>query len=111
MPSVQLSEMQDAVAAMRPRDTLGIPLGPGQPTGFLHALDGRDDWEELVVAGALLCDLFEVFTKPGVRYRSGFFGPAERFLLASGADVQFVPADFRRFEPIAAALRPRVMAT
>lgn len=111
MPSVQLSEMEDAVAAMRPRDTLGLPLGPGQPTGFLHALNARDDWEELVVAGALLCDLFEVFTKPGVRYRSGFFGPAERFLLASGADVQFVPADFRRFEPIAAALRPRVMAT
>jgi acyl-CoA hydrolase len=42
---------------------------------------------------------------------SGFFGPAERFLHDSGADVQFVPADFRRFEPILQLLRPRVMAT
>ena len=41
-------------------------------------------------------DLFGVLTKPGVSFRSGFYGPAERFLIASGADVQFVPADFRR---------------
>jgi acyl-CoA hydrolase len=108
---VKPSTIEDAVAALRPRDTLGLPLGPGQPTAFLHALSGRDDWEDLVVSGALLCDLFEVFTKPGVHYRSGFFGPAERFLLASGADVQFIPADFRRFEPIAEQLRPRVFAT
>ncbi len=111
MPRVQPTRMEEAVAALRRRDTLGIPLGPGQPAAFLHALNERDDWEQLEVAGALLCDLFEVFTKPGVHYRSGFFGPAERFLLASGADVEFVPADFRRFGPVAAQLRPRVVAT
>ena len=46
-----------------------------------------------------------------MHYRSGFFGPAERFLRDSGADVQYVPADFRRFAPIIEALAPRVMAT
>jgi len=103
--------MSDAVAAIRPRDTLTIPLGPGQPTGFLHALGERDDWEQLDVMGALLVDLFTVFTKANVHYRSGFFGPAERFLLASGADVQFIPADFRRFAPVGEKFAGRVVTT
>jgi acyl-CoA hydrolase len=103
--------MEEAVAVLRPRDTLGIPLGPGQPPGFLHALGARDDWEELTVFGALLGDLYEVFTRKGVRYLSGFFGPAERFLLESGAVVEFVPADFRRFIPVAERFHPRVVAT
>jgi acyl-CoA hydrolase len=49
--------------------------------------------------------------RAGVHYRSGFFGPAERFLRDAGASVDFVPADFRRFEPVLHHLRPRVMAT
>lgn len=103
--------MSDAVAAVRPRDTLTIPLGPGQPAGFLHALGERDDWEQLDVMGALLIDLFTVFTKPNVHLRSGFFGPAERFLVASGADVQFLPADFRRFAPVGERFAGRVVTT
>jgi acyl-CoA hydrolase len=103
--------MEEAVAAIRPRDRLMVPLGPGQPTGFLHALGERDDWEHLEIMGALLVDLFDVFTKPNVRYLSGFYGPAERFLLASGADVEFIPADFRRFGPVAELLAPRVVTT
>jgi acyl-CoA hydrolase len=103
--------MEDAVAALRARDALAIPLGPGQPTAFLHALGDRDDWVDLEIIGGLLVDLFAVFTKPNVHYRSGFFGPAERFLSANGADVQFVPADFRRFGPIAQQRRCRVVAT
>ena len=103
--------MEQAVARMRPHDSLGIPLGPGQPPGFLHALGARDDWEELTVFGALLGDLYEVFTRKGVRYLSGFYGPAERFLVDSGADIEFIPADFRRFIPVAERLHPRVVAT
>jgi acyl-CoA hydrolase len=103
--------MDEAVAALRPRDTLTIPLGPGQPTAFLHALGARNDWECLDVLGALLVDLFEVFTQPNVHYRTGFFGPAERFLRASGADIQYVPADFRRFGPLAEQTGSRVVAT
>lgn len=110
MPPRLLSPAE-AAALVRPRDSLGIPLGPGQPSSFLHALGDRDDWVELTVFGALLVDLYSVFTKPGVRYLSGFFGPAERFLVDSGARVEFIPADFRRFTRIAEQLAPRVVAT
>jgi acyl-CoA hydrolase len=101
----------EAAVRIRATDTLGIPLGPGQPVAFLHALGDRDDWVDLEVSGALLVDLYAVFTKANVRFLSGFFGPAERFLRDSGADVQFVPADFRRFAPILEQRAPRVMAT
>jgi len=103
--------MEEAVAMLRPKDSLGVPLGPGQPPGLLHALGARDDWEELTVFGALLGDIYELFTRRGVRYLSGFYGPAERFLVDSGADVEFIPADFRRFIPVAERLHPRVVAT
>jgi acyl-CoA hydrolase len=105
------SEMSDAVAAIRSVDTLAVPLGPGVPGGFLHALGERTDFEGLEVFGALLPDLYQVFMHPHVHYRSGFFGPAERFLRDAGASVDFVPADFRRFEPVLQHLKPRVMAT
>lgn len=102
---------QEAAARLRPTDTLGIPLGPGQPGALLHALGERDDWVDLTVGGALLVDLYQLFLHPSVHHQSGFFGPAERFLIASGADIQFVPADFRRFAPVLERTRPRVMAT
>ena len=101
----------DAAALLRPVDTLAVPLGPGAPGGLLHALGNRDDWQALEVFGALLLDFFAVFTKPGVRLRSGFFGPAERALRDAGANVEFIPADFRRFVTIAEQFAPRVMAT
>ena len=91
----------DAAALLRPVDTLAIPLGPGAPGGLLHALGERDDWQALEVFGALLLDYYTVFTRPGVRLRSGFFGPAERALREAGAKVEFIPADFRRFVTIA----------
>jgi acyl-CoA hydrolase len=105
-----ITSMEAAVAAVRPRDRLAIPLGPGQPGAFLHALGERDDFEQLEVFGALLVDLYAVFTKPGVRLLSGFYGPAERFLRDSGANVEFIPSDFRRFSPIVERFHPRVIA-
>lgn len=108
MPTVEMSE---AVALIRAVDTLAVPLGPGVPGGFMHALGERDDFENLAVFGALMPDLYAVLTKPGVHYRSGFYGPAERFLRDTGASLEYVPADFRRFEPVLEALAPRVMAT
>jgi acyl-CoA hydrolase len=103
--------MSEAVAAVRSDDTLAVPLGPGVPGGFIHALGERDDFTHLEVFGALLPDLYQLFMHPGVHYRSGFFGPAERFLRDAGASIDFVPADFRRFDPILHHLAPRVMAT
>ena len=102
---------KDAAALVRATDSLAIPLGPGQPGGFLHALGEEDRFESLTVSGALLTDLFALFTLPGVRLLSGFYGPAERFLRESGSDVHFVPGDFRRFGVILERLHPRVMAT
>ncbi len=99
----------EAAALVRPRDTVGFGLGPGNPDAFLTALGQRDDWERLVFGGALLLGYYTVFTKPGVSYRSGFFGPAERVLLAEGHDIQLVPGGFRQFAPILARLAPRIM--
>ena len=33
---------EEAAALLEPADTLGIPLGPGQPPAFLHALGERE---------------------------------------------------------------------
>lgn len=101
----------EAAALVRDRDTLGLGLGPGQPPAFLHALGARERFDELTVFGALLGGAYALFTRPGVHLRSGFLGPVERALQASGADVAFVPADFRRFVHVARSLAPRVMAT
>lgn len=100
-----------AAAVVRERDTLALPLGPGQPPAFLHALGEREAFEELVVFSALLVGLFQVFTRPGVRLLSGFYGPVERGLREAGHDVRFVPADFRRFRQIARQFEARVCAT
>lgn len=102
---------QEAAALIRSKDSLALPLGPGQPAALLEALGEEDRFEDLVVSTALLTNLYGLFTLPNVHLLSGFYGPAERFLRESGADVQFVPADFRRFGVILQRLRPRVMAT
>jgi acyl-CoA hydrolase len=103
--------VEDAAALVRATDTMAAPLGPGAPAAFLHALGARDDWVHLEVFGGLLLDVYTLFTKPGVRYLSGFFGPAERLLIEAGADIEFVPADFRRFATLAERFAPRVMTT
>ena len=102
----------EAAALVQSRDSLAIPLGPGAPGQFLHALAGaRDEWDDLQLFGALMPDLYEVLLRPGVSMQSGFFGPAERFMIAGGARIEFVPADFRRFAPVLEQISPRVMAT
>ena len=74
---------EQAAARLATADTLGIPLGPGQPPAFLRALGEREDWTDLRVYGALLAVLTELFSRPGVHYLSGFFGPLERALRSS----------------------------
>lgn len=108
---MRVLSLAEAAALVRPDDTLAVPLGPGQPPAFLHALSARDDWRGLRVFAALLIDAFPLFTRPGVKLLSGFFGPVERALRGAGHDVEFVPADFRRFANLAHTMAPRVMAT
>ena len=107
----ELLTAADAAARVNPADALGIPLGPGQPPQFLAALGDRDDWTELRIYGALALAWSEAYMHPNVHYLSGFFGPVERTLRDSGANISFAPADFRRFEPLLEAEAPRVMAT
>lgn len=101
----------EAAARLDPADTLGIPLGPGQPPAFLRALGERTDWADLRVYGALLAVGTELFSRSGVHYLSGFFGPLERALSDAGADIEFTPADFRRFGPLLERQSPHVMTT
>ncbi|MFI5026159.1 MAG: acetyl-CoA hydrolase/transferase family protein [Solirubrobacterales bacterium] len=101
----------EAAGLLQPTDTLGIPLGTGQPAAFLAALGERDDWEDLRVYGALLLVGTKLFNHPRVHYLSGFFGPIERALREAGSNISFVPADFRRFAPLLEEQAPRVMAT
>ena len=93
------------------RDSIGLPLGTGQPPAFLRALGERTDWEDLRVAGALLAVATNLFSHPRVHYLSGFFGPIERALREAGANISFAAADFRRLAPLLEATCPAVMAT
>ncbi|HEY1830941.1 MAG TPA: acetyl-CoA hydrolase/transferase C-terminal domain-containing protein [Acidimicrobiales bacterium] len=99
----------EAVAHLRARDVIGFGLGPANPDAFLTALNTRTDWEDLILGGALLLNYYEVLTQPGVSYRCGFFGPAERVLLAQGHRIEHVPSGFRQFAPVLAKFAPRVM--
>lgn len=102
---------EQAAARLKPKDSLGMPLGPGQPPAFLRALGEREDWTNLRVYGALLAVGTELFSRTGVAYLSGFFGPLERALRDAGANIEFTPADFRRFGPLLERQAPRVMTT
>ncbi|MDT5099444.1 MAG: hypothetical protein QOC76_3181 [Mycobacterium sp.] len=102
---------EQAAARLDTDDTLGMPLGPGQRPAFLRALGEREDWTDLRVYGALLAVGTELFSRPGVHYVSGFYGPLERALRDMGGDIEFTPADFRRFGPLLEAQSPRVMTT
>jgi acyl-CoA hydrolase len=103
--------LEEAAGLVQPRDTLGIPLGTGQPVGLLDQLGKRTDWEELRVYGALLFGGWDLLKQPNVHYLSGFFGPLERGLRDEGANISFAPADFRRFAPLLEEQAPRVMST
>ena len=52
---------QEAAARLLPVDTMGMPLGPGQPVAFLEALGERTDWEHLRVGGALVSPMHANF--------------------------------------------------
>jgi hypothetical protein len=89
---------------------IGFGLGPANPDAFFTALGQRDDWEELTFGGALLLGYYTVLTHPNVsRTGAGSSVPAERMMLAQGANIELVPGGFRQFGPILRRYAPRVM--
>ena len=106
---VSVLSVDAAVALVQRADSIGFGLGPANPDAFLTALGRRDDWEDLVLGGALCLNFYDVFTKPGVSYRCGFFGPAERLLHSMGHHIELVPGGFRQMGPILARFAPRIM--
>jgi acyl-CoA hydrolase len=100
---------EEAADLVATTDTVGFGLGPANPDAFLAALGGRDDWVDLTFGGALLLGFYPVMSHPNVTYRCGFFGPAERIMLADGANIELVPGGFRQFAPILRRYNPRVM--
>lgn len=106
-------EMTAAEAAqlIRTTDQIASGLGAAWPPELMQQLGERDDWEDLTVDGALMTVGTELFNRDGVRFRSGFWGPLERWLKESGRRVEYVPADFRRYGPLLAQTAPRVMCT
>ena len=107
MPNV--CTVEEAVALLRPVDRSASGSARPIPDALLTALGARDDWEDLQLGGALCLNLYDVFTKPGVSYRCGFFGPAERLQHSMGHRVELVPGGFRQMGPIMARFAPRVM--
>ena len=63
---------EQAAARLETDDTLGMPLGPGQPPAFMRALGEREDWTDLRVYGALLAVGTELFSRTGVALSVGF---------------------------------------
>ena len=104
-------DVHAAAEQIRSVDEMALGLGPGIPGGLLEALGERDDFTDLHVFCALLTGWYPLFTKPGVKLLSGFYGPIERVLLGQGKDVEFVPSDFRGFARVAEERPFRVMAT
>jgi acyl-CoA hydrolase len=107
----RLRSARDAVALLRPDDTLAVPIATGQPPAFLAALGERDDWTNLVAFGGLLVEPYTFLQHPGVHFISGFYGPIERMVCAAGGNVDYLPADFLGWDRYARVAAPRVVAT
>ena len=73
---------------------------------MLHALGERDGWEDLTVSGALLTDLYTLFTNDNVRFLSGFVGPIERKDGDAGHNVDFVRTDCTSTSATSSSNRP-----
>ena len=93
---------QEAAARLEPTDTLGIPLGTGQPPAFMAALGERDDWADLRIYGALLLAWSEAFRHPHVHYLSGLLRAGRARAARPGRQHQLRPG---RLPPLRAAAR------
>ncbi|NNN03853.1 MAG: 4-hydroxybutyrate CoA-transferase [Acidimicrobiaceae bacterium] len=101
--------MSDAIALIRPVDTLGLGLVTGTPRTLLEAMSKRDDWVDLTVSGGLILGNYDLFRHPGVHYRATFYGAGERLYRDQGTDIQFIPSFFRHYGLLCRDINARVM--
>jgi acyl-CoA hydrolase len=102
--------LADAVALVRPHDTLALGFGPAEATPFLEVMAARDDWTDLLVYGGSSPSRSRSFGAPASTSARSSWAPASA-LRDAGADVQFVPSDFRRFARALRRVNPRVLVT
>lgn len=103
--------VEEAVALVRPRDTVASGLATGQAVQLLEALGKRTDLEYLRVYLGLMIAPYSFLLNPKVHVLSGFFGPIERAARAQGCNVEYVSEDFIGLERLALKLKPRVVVT
>src|SRR5512140_593803 len=104
----KLRTPRQVVDQLRRDDTLAAPIATGQPPAFLAALGERDDWDGLTVFSGLLIEPYSFLQRRGLQFISGFYGPIERMMVAAGAAIDYLPADFLGWERYARAAKPRV---
>lgn len=105
-----MKTLSEILSLFRPEDTLAVPLATGQPMALMNALSERTDWKRLEIFTGLLTFPYPILTHPNVFVTSGYYGPIERFLNESGANMEYLPANFTGFEIYARRKPPRVMA-
>ena len=107
----KLRTPRQVVDMLRRDETMAIPIATGQPAAFLAALGEREDWKGAMVFSGLLIEPYSFLQRPGIDFVSGFFGPIERAMIAAGASIDYLPADFLGWERYARALKPRVVVS
>lgn len=106
-----MQSLEDIVALFRPKDHLAVALATGQPMALLNALGERTDWQRLDLFCGLVPFPYPLLQNPNVHVISGYYGPIERYLNDSGANISYLPANFTGFEIYAQKTKPRVIAT
>lgn len=111
MTKAMMQSLEDIVALLRPTDHLAVALATGQPMALLNALGERTDWQRLDLFCGLVPFPYSLLQNPNVHVVSGYYGPIERYLNDSGANISYLPANFTGFEIYAQKTKPRVIAT
>jgi len=108
-PDAKKMTVEDAVALVRPRDTVASGLATGQAVTLLEALGKRDDLEYVRLYLGLMIWPYSLLLNRNVHVLSGFFGPIERDARAKGCNIEYVCEDFIGLERLGLRLKPRVM--
>lgn len=103
--------LEEILTLFQPTDQLSVPLATGQPMALMNALSNRTDWKKLEIFCGLLGFPYPILSNPNVYIKSGYFGPIERYLNDQGANMEYLPANFRGFEVYAQKKPTRVIAT